>query len=237
MPGSEITIKGPDGSFGAYCAMPRGGRGPGLVVLQEMYGVNGFMRYTCDEYAKSGFLALCPDLYWRQKPGVQLTDASEAELDQAFKLMDGLDRDKAIADIRAAIAHLRSAPGANGRVGALGFCLGGLLAYLTAVWTDIDAAVGYYGVDIDKYLAEKSAIKKPLMLHIADEDTALPKEDNAAIKAGLAGHPLVTIHSYPGLDHAFARVGTRHFTYDARAADLANRRTLTLLNDALVRTA
>lgn len=234
MLGTDIIIVGPDGSFGAYFATAHGGRGPGLVVLQEMYGVNGFMRHTCDAYAEQGFFALCPDLYWRQRPGVQLSDASQAGLDQAFKLMAGLDCDKAIVDIKTVIEYLRAVPGGNGRVAAIGFCLGGLLAYLTAARTDIDATVGYYGVDVHKYLAEKSLIRKPLMLHIAEEDTALPKEDNAAIKRGLAGHPLVTIHSYPGLDHAFARVDTKYFKYDARAADLANGRTLKLLNEALM---
>ena len=234
MPGSDITVQGPDGSFSAYYATPRGGRGPGLVVIQEMYGVNAFMRQTCDDYAKLGFLALCPDLYWRQRPNVRLTDASEDEMKQAFALMEGFDVDKGVADLKAAVAYLRTASGSNGRVGCIGFCLGGLLAYLMATRSDVEGSASYYGVDIDKHLGEKDNIRHPLILHIADADQTMTKEQIAAVKQGLTGHPQVTVHGYPGLDHAFARTGTQYFKYDARAADIANRRTQKLLNDTLV---
>ena len=225
MPGTDITIAAKDGGrFSAYLALPAGGAGPGIVLIQEIFGVNAVMRGIADEFAAQGFQVACPDLFWRQEPGVQLTDKSQAEWDKAFKLMQGFDLDKGISDLTATLDHLRKYKGASGKVGAVGYCLGGQLAYLMACRSSSDASIGYYGVMIQNFLGEAKAIKKPLMLHIAEEDGFVPKEDQAKIKDGLKGNRLVTIHSYPGCDHAFARVGGQH--YDKAAATTANKRTL-----------
>ncbi len=223
MSGTEITIEGPDGSFMGYLAKPASGSGPGLIVIQEIFGVNGVMRDLCDEYAAHGFTALCPDLFWRIEPGIQLTDKTEEEWKQAFDLFGKFDVDAGVKDIGASISHLRGSGVENNKVGAVGYCLGGLLAYLTATRTDSDACVGYYGVNIQEKLDEQGNIKRPLLLHVAENDQFVPREAQAQIESGLQDNKNVTIHTYEGLDHAFARVGGEH--YDEKAAQTANQRT------------
>ncbi len=220
--GETVTIKGQDGSFSAYLAKPASGKGPGVVVIQEIFGVNGFVRSVADDLAKQGYFALAPDLFWRIEPDVQLTDKSEAEWKKAFDLMGKFQIDPGVKDIQATITHLRNVPGATKKVGAVGYCLGGLLAYLTATRTDADASVSFYGVNIQNFLTEKGSIKKALMLHIAEKDRFVQPEAQKQIVDGLKGVPSVTIHTYPGMDHAFARIGGEH--YDKKAADLANTR-------------
>jgi len=223
MAGEDITIHGPDGSFGAYLAKPSAGSGSGIVVIQEIFGVNKVIRDIADSFAARGYFALAPDLFWRIEPGVQLTDKSDDEWQRAFGLMTKFDPDFGAKDMQASISHVRWLDGCTGKVGAVGYCLGGLLAYLTAARTDIDASVGYYGVNIDQKLDEAKNIKKPLMLHIAEKDQFCPADAQTKIKDALKGNPNVTIHSYPEMDHAFARVGGQH--YDKKSAELANQRT------------
>ena len=230
MAGSMTTISGADGALAAYLATPESGVGPGVVVMQEMFGVNPFVRHVCDVLAGAGYIALGPDLYWRQEPGLtDLTDGSEDDVNHAFALLEGFDVETGIDDLRTSIAHLRSLDGCTGRVGGVGYCLGGLLAYLLAARTDADCAVGYYGVGIEERLDEADKIAKPLMLHVAEEDRTMTPEAIATFTSALADHRLVSIHRYPGLDHGFARLGTKYFEYIEDAADLANRRTLEFL--------
>ncbi len=231
MTGQEITISSGDGDFAGYLASPAGGSGPGVVVIQEIFGVNDFVRGTADRLAAEGYMALAPDLFWRLEPGIQLDPSQEAEMQRAFGLYGEFDIDKGIADIQASINALRGIDGCSGRVGASGYCLGGFLAYLTACRTDADCAVGYYGVAIEKSLGEAGQMKGALMLHIAEEDGFVPKDAQAAIHAGLGDHGKVTLHNYAGCDHAFAREGGEH--YDKAAADLANSRTGAFLNSHL----
>ena len=231
MSGKDITIAGPDGSFSGYLSTPSAGTGPGVVVIQEIFGVNAVMRGVADALAARGYLALCPDLFWRLQPGVQLTDKTKAEWDQAFALMNRFDPDAGVKDIQATITQLRGTQGCTGKVGAVGYCLGGLLAYLTAARTDSDASVGYYGVNIQTKLDEAKTIKKPLMLHIAAKDQFVPPEAQKQIVEGLKSNPLVTLYTYPEMDHAFAREGGEH--YDKACADLANGRTATFFRQHL----
>ncbi|HZS83118.1 MAG TPA: dienelactone hydrolase family protein [Stellaceae bacterium] len=220
---AEVTIKAADGgSFSGYAAMPAGGTGAGILVIQEIFGVNKVMRDLVDGFAAQGYVALCPDLFWRQQPGIQLTDKTEAEWARAFELYKGFDEAKGVADLKASLAHLRGLPACTGKVGTVGFCLGGKLAYLMATRSDADCNIGYYGVAIEKALDEAAKITKPLMLHIAEKDEYCPPGAQQQIKAALGRNPRVTIHSYPGMNHAFARVGGQH--YDKAAADTANRR-------------
>jgi len=229
--GDMISIPRAGASFGAYVARPAATRAPALIVIQEIFGVNQVMRDQTDAFAHQGFLAICPDLFWRIEPGIDITDQSEAEWKRAFGLFNAFDVDKGVKDIGATIARVRGDPGCNGAVGSVGFCLGGLLAFLTATRTDIDAAVGYYGVGIEKHLAESDMLNDPLLLHIAEEDQFVPKEARALIIASLKNHPQVELYTYPGRDHAFARPGGEH--YDAADAALAKSRTLGLFKKAL----
>jgi len=231
MAGEDITIHGPDGSFGAYLAKPSAGSGPGIVVIQEIFGVNKVIRDIADSFAARGYFALAPDLFWRIEPGVQLTDKSDDEWQRAFDLMTKFDPDFGAKDMQASISHVRWLDGCTGKVGTVGYCLGGLLAYLTAARSDVDASVGYYGVNIDQKLDEAKNIKKPLMLHIAEKDQYVKPEAQKKIADALKGNPLIILHFYPQMDHAFAREGGAH--YDKACADLANGRTSTFFKQHL----
>ena len=220
-----VTIKSFDGSeFDAYLALPASGYGPGIVVLQEIFGVNKPMRQVCDWYAAHGFVAICPDLFWRQERGVDMTDQTDAEWQKAFQLYQGLDEAKAVEDSAATVEWLRQHHACNGRVGAVGFCLGGNLAWLLSVRFKPDCAVGYYGVSIEKSLNEASGLASPLILHIAGKDQFCPPAAQQQIHETLDANQLVTIYDYPEQDHAFGRPGGKH--YDAAAAELANLRSL-----------
>ncbi|MEK7819833.1 MAG: dienelactone hydrolase family protein [Pseudomonadota bacterium] len=226
MSGQEITLKAKDGGgFMGYLAKPASGHGPGVVVIQEIFGVNAVMRGIVDRLAEVGYMALCPDLFWRQEPGIQLTDKTDAEWARAFELFKGFDLDRGVADLDVAIETLRKTPGCSGKVGTVGFCLGVRLAYLTATRTKADAAVGYYGVYLTEHLNE--VIRCPLMLHIAGADEYVPPEAQKQIQAALGKHPKATLHYYPGLGHAFAREGGKH--WDADGARTANARTAVFL--------
>ncbi len=223
MSGTEITISAADGGdFMGYLATPESGSGPGVVVIQEIFGVNDVMRSITDSFAEAGYMALCPDIFWRQEPGIQLSDQTEEEWARAFELFNGFDLEKGVQDLDSTIETLRGMDGCSGNVGAVGFCLGGRLAYLTATRTKADAAVGYYGVMLTEHLAE--TINAPLLLHMATEDEFVPKEQQAEIQAALKGNDKATIYVYEGQDHAFARVGGKHF--DQASADAASERTL-----------
>ena len=220
----DITIEGGDGAFGAYVALPASTPAPGLVVAQEIFGVNAVMRGICDGLAGAGYVACCPDLFWRIEPGIQITDKTPAEWERAFELFGLFDVDKGIDDMKATLAQLRGHEACNGKAGSVGYCLGGKIAYLMATRSDADANVSYYGVGLDELLGEAPQITRPLMLHIASKDQFVPPEAQDKIKAGLADHAQVTLHVYDGQDHAFAREGGEH--YDKSAAELANGRSL-----------
>jgi carboxymethylenebutenolidase len=221
---TEVTIRAADGgSFKAYLATPKSGKGPGIVLIQEIFGVNKVMRDLADGFAAQGYAVMCPDLFWRQEPGIDITDQSKAEWDKAFQLFQGFDTEKGVDDLKATLAALRKHAACSGKVGSVGYCLGGKLAYLMATRSDSDASVGYYGVGIQDLTSEAKNIKRPLMLHIAGKDQFVPPAAQAKVKDALKGNSLVTIYDYPEQDHAFARVRGQH--YDKAAADLANKRT------------
>ncbi len=227
-----IEIKANDGgSFKAYVEKPKSGTGPVVICIQEIFGVNHAMRDIAKYWANQGYIAVAPDLFWRQEPGIDITDQSEAEWKKAFELFQGFDLDKGVEDLLATIAHCRSMNGASGKVGTVGFCLGGKLAYLLACRSDADCNVSYYGVGIEELLGEAQNITNPLVMHIAEEDGFVSKEAQAKINEGLKDHNSVTIHNYPGMDHAFARIGG--VPYDEENANLANSRSLEAFKRAL----
>ncbi|HSJ78642.1 MAG TPA: dienelactone hydrolase family protein [Erythrobacter sp.] len=215
------TLEG-DAQFGAYIARPQGTAKGAIIVIQEIFGVNPGIRQKCDKLAAEGYLAVAPDLFWRLQPEVSLDPDVESEFNTALDLMGKFDQDAGIRDIQAAINFLRESEG-TAKVGCVGYCLGGRLAYMTASRTSIDASVGYYGVGIDGLLHEKEAIANPLLLHIPTEDGFVSRETQAAMHEGLDDHPRVTIYDYEGLDHGFATEhGKRR---DEDAANLADSRT------------
>ena len=219
-----LTITTPDGDFSAYVARPKAENAPAIVVIQEIFGVNKVMRDIADGLAAQGYVAIVPNLFWRIEPGIDITDQSEAEWKRAFELFNAFDVDAGVSDIAATIAAARKLPGVNGKVGAVGYCLGGLLAFLTATRTDADASVSYYGVGIEKHVGEAEKLTHPLLMHIAEKDQFVPPEAQQVILQALKDHPQIELHTYAGRDHAFARVGGEH--YDAADAKTANDRTL-----------
>jgi carboxymethylenebutenolidase len=225
----EITIPAADGSgsFSAYVAMPKQAQAGVVVMIQEIFGVNHAMRALSDWVADMGFIAIAPDLFWRIEPGIQITDSTEAEWKRAFALMNAFDQAKGIEDLKATLDHARGMPGSTGRAGTMGFCLGGRLAFMMATQSDADVNVSYYGVGIEGLLGDAGNIRAPLLLHIAERDRFVPAEARETILAGLAGKPDVAAHVYPGVDHAFARMGGH--SWDGRAATIANGRTAELL--------
>ena len=230
---ATITVQAKDGgSFSAYLAEPAQTPAPGIVVAQEIFGVNKVMRDICDGLAGQGYVAICPDLFWRQEPGVDITDQSDAEWAKAFELYQGFDEAKGVEDLIATLAVLRQHPSCTGKAGSLGYCLGGKLAFLMATRSDADCSVSYYGVAIEAALDEAGAIGKPLLMHVAEKDQFVPPDAQAKVGAVLDPMPLVTRHVYAGMDHAFARVGGAH--YDADAAALANTRTADFLKAYLL---
>ncbi len=218
-------------SFEAYVAVPGKTPAPAIIVIQEIFGVNEGIRAKCDWLAKEGFLAIAPDLFWRMEPNVQLTDKTDEDWKKAFDLMNRFDMEAGIKDLRTTEKFIRAHKDGNGKAGCLGYCLGGKIAYLMACRTGIDASVGYYGVGLDQLLDEANSIKNPLLLHMPEEDQFVSKDAQEKIKAGLEGNDLVSIYSYPGMDHAFTRVGGAH--YDAMEAALADGRTITFFSHHL----
>jgi carboxymethylenebutenolidase len=229
MQGRQVELKSGSGAtFSGYLRLPERTPARGIVLLQEIFGVNAAMRDLADRFAALGYVVIAPDLFWRQNPGVQLDSASASDREEALKLFKGLDESLAVEDAAAALGYLRALPECAGKMAAIGFCLGGKLAYLMAARTDVDASVSYYGIGIDKALNEAATIRKPLLLHLAEQDRLCPPEAQRAINQGLAPYSqLVTTHVYTGVGHAFARIGGAE--YDAAAARLAQERTLEFL--------
>jgi carboxymethylenebutenolidase len=227
----HITIEGRDGAFGAYISRPKTLPAPVVVVLQELFGVNADIRKTCDELAEQGFLAVAPDMFWRQEPGVDLNVSSEADWQHGLRLYGAYDRDAGAKDVKDTVDAVAKLPGCTGRVAVLGYCLGALMVFLTAVRYGVDAAVAYHGGDTEKYLGEIDGLDAPMLMHLAEEDEFISKAAQAQIKAALAKKPNTTVYSYPGQNHAFSRHGGAH--YNAEAAALAHERTYAFLNRQL----
>jgi carboxymethylenebutenolidase len=226
-----ITISTEAGAFRAYLARPDVTPAPSVVVLHEVFGVNADLRQTCDALAASGFIAVCPDLFWRQTPGVDLSVISEADWNTGLALYSAYDRDAGVVDVAETIKAAAHLEGAAGKVAVMGYCLGGLMAFLTAARSEVDAVVAYHGGDTEKYLAEAPDISAPMIMHLADEDEFITKAAQSEIKAALASRPNVQVYSYPGCNHAFSRHGGAH--YNAEAAHLANARTWDFLRTHL----
>lgn len=212
----------------AYIAYPDIKNAPVLIVIQEIFGVNQEIRDRCDHYAKNGFIAIAPDLFWRIEKGVDLTDQSQEEWDKAFDLYNKFDPDIGVRDLEIVLNYARTLEGSNGKIGNIGFCLGGLLSYLMATRTDVDASVNYYGVGLQDRLDEMKDIKAPTVIHIATKDEYTPRNAQAIIAQTSEHNAHISTYLYEGQDHAFARKGGAHF--DQAATDLAHKRSFDVLN-------
>jgi len=230
---TSISIKATDGSgtFSAYVVQPKAKPAGVVVLIQEIFGVNQAMRDIAAWVGDLGFIAVCPDLFWRIEPGIDITDKSDAEWKRAFELFQAFDQVKGIEDLKATVAACRGLEGSNGKVATMGYCLGGRLAFMMAAQSDADANISYYGVGLDGLLGDLDKVTKPLIVHIADKDAFFPPEGRAAVVSALQGHGHAVAYVYPNADHAFARVGGIH--WDGRSATIANGRSAEVLVAAL----
>src|ERR1700677_268603 len=224
----RIAIGGRDGTFNAYIARSTALLAPAIVVLHEVFGVNADIRKTCDELAAEGFIAVAPDLFWRQEPGVDLGVTSEPDWQHGLRLYQAYDRDAGVGDIRDTLDAVARLPECTGKIGIQGYCFGALMTFLTAVRCRVDAAVAYHGTDTEKDLGEVDNLHAPLLMHLGEEDEFISRAAQVRIKTALAGKSNATVYSYPGQHHAFARHDGAH--YDAAAAALANGRTAEFLH-------
>ncbi len=224
---SMIQLKSQEGTtFNAYFAAGPSPAAPGIVLIQEIFGVNAAMRAAADQWAKLGFNVLCPDLFWRQQPGIELDPTSETEFARAFELMQGMDQDLAVADLDTARAWLAQQSGTQ-NVAGLGYCLGGRLAVLMAMHSPVKCAVSYYGVGLEELVPALSDKVAPMLLHVAGLDRFVPAEARATIMAAAADKPACTAYLYDNVDHAFSRPEGEH--YDAAAATLAEERSVAFM--------
>ena len=231
---ATITIPATDGSgsFAAYVSQPAPSSTPkGVVVLiQEVFGVNQAMRDIADWVADLGFIAVCPDLFWRIEPNVDITDKSEAEWKKAFELFGKFDQPKGIEDLQATVSTARGLTGANGKVATMGYCLGGRLAFMMAEQSDADVNISYYGVGLDGLMGDIGKVTKPLLVHIADRDEFFPEAGRRAVVEGAKANRQVVCYNYDA-DHAFARVNGTH--WHGLSAAIANGRSAEALAKAL----
>jgi carboxymethylenebutenolidase len=228
---NQIAIHSPDGQFRAYIARPAKLPAPAIVVLQELFGVNADIQAHCDELAAQGFIAMAPDLFWRQEPGVDLNVRSEDDWQHGLRLYAAYDRNAGAKDIMETVRTAVELPESTGKVALQGYCLGALMAFITAARYEVDAAVAYHGGDTEKYLGEVGGLQAPLLMHLGEEDEFISKAAQAEIKAALAGKANATVYSYPGQRHAFSRHNGAH--YNAAAATLADKRTSEFLRREL----
>ena len=179
---NQVIIESPDGTFHAYVSRAVKLPAPAVVVLQELFGVNADIRATCDELAKQGFIAIAPDLFWRQEPDVDLDVRSDADWQHGLRLYGAYDRD-AGARISRNNPRRRGAAGSTGKVALHGYCLGALMAFIMAARHEVDAAVAYHGGETEKYLGEVGSLRAPLLMHLGEEDEFISKTAQAQIKA------------------------------------------------------
>ena len=227
----NIKVKLRDGEMGAYLAIPDKTPAGAIIAIMEIWGVNDTMRRHAHEFAEAGFICLVPDLFWRQEPGVELSDHNPDDVKKAFDLYYDFDYDLAVRDMEDTWHFLEKLPECNGKVGAVGYCLGGKLCYLMCCRTDIDCAVAYYGTYIEHRIREAKNLHRPFVLHMAMKDRWVQAEVNDLLERRLSPNPLVTIHKYPGADHAFARHGGK--TYSKPEADRALALTVEFFNKHL----
>lgn len=224
-----IDIDTADGKFGAYLSLPRGGKGPGIVLLQEIFGVNQHIRNVADQYAADGYVVLAPDIFWRQGQRIELGYDDE-QWKRAYALMQATDFDKAQQDVAATVKVLRSHTG-DAKVASLGFCFGGRLSYHTAANGLVDAAVAYYGGGIQNALERAPDIKVPVLMHFGAEDSHIPLDAVKSIAERFDDNEQVEIHVYDGAEHGFNC--NHRSSYHQRAAAEAHGNSLIFLSENL----
>ena len=225
------TLKSDDGfEFRAFVSKPASETAPGIVLLQEESGTNNQIENMCNLLAEEGYLVVAPDVFARLDRDVNL-GYSQEDVEKGVPLSERFDTEQGLRDIGVAIAALRSMPGCDGKVGTIGFSLGGTLAVLAAARYDVQCAISYYGVGIERHLDEGKLITSPLVMHFAEEDRFSSPETISAIRRAFAGHKNVKVYTYPGVDHAFA--SPESASHNKPAASMAYSRSFAVLQRAV----
>lgn len=235
MNGNMIDIKSEAGSgYTGYLSKPESAKGPGILLIQEIFGVNSHIKEVADLYAAAGYVVLAPDVFWRVEPGVQLGYTPE-DVQKGAAFAGKCKPEEIVQDLGKALETLKQQPQFAGKVGAVGYCMGGTYAYLLATNDSVDVAVGYYGGSIDKYLDAAKNLHCPIMLHFGEKDTHIPQSKVEAIAAALKGKGHVEIFVYKNADHGFNC--DQRKSYDRQSAMLAFGRTMVLTDRMLKGTA
>ena len=215
-----VSGLGPEGRFEMYTAMPTSHSGPAVIVVHEIYGPTSYMRYVCDELAKYGCIAGCPNLFWRVGPKRELGHDYDSWR-EATRLEDQFDREKGYCDLDAARHFLLSESGCTGKSAIVGHCLGGLYAYLFAARSDVNCAVAYYPVGIENMVDEAANVDRPLLIHMPENEFVIGRQGQDRIRQALSFNNRVTFYDYPGTTHGFARIqGQNYHVMSAETADL-----------------
>jgi carboxymethylenebutenolidase len=221
-----ISVAAPGGAtYDAYLALPPAGKGPGLVLFQEIFGVNEHIRALAEQYALDGYVVLAPDVFWRQQRRLDV-GYEGADRQRGIELMGQTKPAELEADIVAAVKALRARSEVTGKVGAIGYCMGGRLAFVAAAAAGVDAAVAYYGGGIHNILDKAAGIQCPVLFHYAEHDDNIPPAAVDKVRTAMHGKS-AEVHVYPGAMHGFncwARAA-----YHAPSAALAHGRSLQFL--------
>ncbi len=231
MASEKVSITIGDEFFDAYVSLPPQGSGPGILLIQEIFGVNAHIRDVADRLAAEGFVVMAPDLFWRMKHNIQL-GYEGADFEQALKYFEMFDETKGLSDLKEAATNLRDHKKCTGRVGAMGFCLGGKLAYRLASHFNLNASICYYPVGLEDHLKDAERIRCEIAIHFAEQDHFVPKASVEKITEALASRPNFHIYQYEGVDHGF-NCDVRG-SYNKAAADLAWSRSLEILTKELM---
>lgn len=229
MSGQTIDMTAKEGGkFSAYLAKPESGTGPGIIMIQEIFGITNWVKSTADRFADNGYTVIVPDMFWRFDANFVAEPGNEEGFQKAFSYLQKVDHTTAVDDMEVCAGFLRGMPESNGKVGVTGFCLGGTFAYLAAARLDVDAAIAYYGTQIHEYLDEGKNVTCPTILHMGEHDEAFSVEDRNKIHGALIGMPNVDIYMYDA-GHAFANSG-RPDAYSEEAAEAAHKRSFALFD-------
>lgn len=222
MASSWIDIKAKDGTFGAYLSLPPTGNGPGIVLFQEIFGVNRHIRACADQYAMDGYVVIAPDMFWRQQPRLELGYSAE-DIATARGYITTSTLEEQVPDIQATLAALRARPEMTGKIGAVGYCMGGRMAYFAMALADADAASCWYGGGIQDHLDKAAGVEGPIQFHYGAKDAMIPPAAVEKVRQAFKGKQ-ADVHVYADADHGFNC--WERGSYHQPSAALAHGRTL-----------
>ena len=207
-----------DQRFDAHLALPTAGHGAGVLLIQEIFGVNDYIKDVAARLTDLGYVVLAPDVFWRREPGFSMDSSNEANIEPAAKVAAEWDPEIGLSDLEAAFRHLESLKEVTGATGVIGFCFGGTQAFRVAKDLNPACAVSYYGSGVSGLLDDLHEITCPTILHFGDNDLFIPDDDIAAIKTAVADNHHVVVHVHPGGGHAFDNQFAPHFSQPDIAA-------------------